>query len=235
MSSIYTLTFRGPGDLLVGDRPTLRMELGARAVEIVATMDEGAMFALPAGFLHARSAEERDGWAEQLLGWTRDYGVGMAFGIDRVDSDELGVGCRPESFAYACDRGRRLLWGAAATRERKDALSDRPVTIGGRRLVVLLQSEIFRASARAVVEETRPDLTLVLAYAGATPRWAPSLAALEALAPTMIVHEDLQLRRPVSSQAPRGWRAEVAATTPFVTIHRFAVDADGAQPSAMGH
>jgi hypothetical protein len=238
MSSIYTLMFRGSSFVVDRGRdPMLRLELAAHAIETIAATEEGATFALPAGFLHARTEKLRNEWAEQLLRVSRDFGVGLVFGIDdivRYDRDGLGDKVRPWSFAYACDRGRKLLWTAAAVRDRAQALADRPVTVCGRRLVVLLQSEVFRRSARMAVEDARPELTLVLAYAGPTPRWKPSLMALEALAPTLIVHEELYRRETTWAQPPRGWRAELAATTSFVTIHRFAVEADGAQPSAMG-
>jgi hypothetical protein len=109
------------------------------------------------------------------------------------------------------------------------------VTVGNRRVVVLQQNEIFRSAARLCVELARPDLVMILAYAGATPRWAPALQALDRLAPTLIVREEPHQRKPSWMDAPRGWQPSVAATTTFLTVHRFAIEADGAMQPAMGH
>ncbi len=162
--------------------------------------------------------------------------MGLVFGIDWEDQESWGVPYRPRSFAFAFDRGRRRMWAESTPpRDRKDSLAERAVTIGNRRVVVLLQNEIFRSAARIGVELARPDLVMILAYSGATPRWAPALTALDRLAPTLIVREELHPRRPTWMDAPRGWRTAVAATTPFVTVHRFAVEGDGAVQSAMGN
>jgi hypothetical protein len=235
MSAIYTLTFRGDSSLMCGCDPTLRLELAVGAIATIGSADEGSTFALPAGFLQASSAAQRDEWAEQLVEASRELGVGLAFGIDRADEEVWGMARCPRSFAFVCDRGRRLLWAEATSRERKDALADRLVTIRNRRVLVLLQNEIFRRSARFAAEATRPDLTMVLAYGGPTPRWTPALTALDRLAPTLIVHDDLYQRHPVWTDAPRGWRTEIAAKTAFVTVHRFALEADGAPRSAVGN
>jgi hypothetical protein len=234
MSAVYTLTFRGEDVVPCGRDPFLRLELAAGVIATLAAADEGATVALPAGSLVAASLAQRDEWAGQLAEVSREHGVGLAFGID-LNADEQWVGARrPRSFAFACDRGRRLLWASAAARERPDALDDRAVWLGGRQMVVLLQSDIFRKSARAVVERAKPELTLVLAYGGATPRWKPAMSALDALAPTLLVCEELQRRKSAWTEAPRGWNAAVISGSSFLTVHRFSPEAVGVQPAVMG-
>jgi hypothetical protein len=231
MTAVYTLTFRGEDVVSCGRDPFLRLELAAGVIATLAAADEGATVALPAGSLFATSLAQRDEWAGQLAELSREHGVGLAFGID-LAADEQWVGARrPRSFAFACDRGRRLLWASAAARERPDALDDRAVWLGGRQTVVLLQSDIFRPSARVVVERAKPELTLVLAYGGATPRWAPAMTALDRLAPTLLVREELVRRKSAWSEAPRGWHASVLDASSFLTVHRFSPEAAAAQPN----
>ena len=234
MSAVYTLTFRGEDIVPCGRDPLLRLELAAGAIETIAAVDEGATVALPAGSLFASSLEQRDDWAGKLADLSREHGVGLAFGID-LRADEQWVGARrPRSFAFACDRGRRLLWASAATRDRPDVLDDRAVWLSGRQTVVLMQGDIFRASARTVVERAKPELTLILAYGGATPRWRPALTALDRLAPTLLVREELSRRTSAWTEAPRGWHAAVATASSFLTVHRFSPQDVGVQPSDMG-
>ena len=234
MSAVYTLTFRGEEIVTCGRDPLLRLELAAGAIETIAAVDEGATVALPAGSLFASSLAQRDEWAEKLGDFSREYGVGLAFGIDLV-ADEQWVGARrPRSFAFACDRGRRLLWAAAATRDRPDELDDRAIWLGGRQVVLLMQADIFRAAARTIVERTQPELTVILAYGGATPRWKPALTALDRLAPTLLVREELSRRTSAWTEAPRGWHAAVATASSFLTVHRFAPQDVGVQPSIVG-
>lgn len=234
MSAVYTLTFRGEDIVPCGRDPFLRLELAAGAIATIAAVDEGATVALPAGSLSASSLAQRDEWAGQLAELSREHGVGLAFGIDLLAGEQWVGARRPRSFAFACDRGRRLLWASAATRERPDALDDRAVWLSGRQTVLLLQSDIFRASARVVVERTRPELTIVLAYGGATPRWQPAMSALDRLAPTLLVREELSRRKSAWTEAPRGWQAAVATASSFLTVHRFNPEAVGAQPAVMG-
>jgi hypothetical protein len=236
MTAVYTLTLRERHGLGSIDDPFIRSDLAVRSMEIIAGVDQGATLALPAGYLQAPCAAKRDEWAEELGNASREFGVSLVFGIDWEAQDNWGAPYRPRSFAFAFDRGRRRLWAESTPpRDRKDSMAERAVTIGNHRVVVLQQNEIFRSAARIAVELSRPDLVMILAYAGATPRWAPALKALDRLAPTLIVREEPHQRRPAWTDAPRGWRTAVAATTPFVTLHRFAVDGDGAVQPAMGH
>lgn len=227
MSSLYTLTLRGDGSVELGDDPVTRLELAVGAIETIAAADEDATVAMPAGLVRGVSSLERDDWAERLAGVSRELGVGLLFGIDiEFPLDEEYIGARyPRSFAFAFDRGRRALWASTAAQgDRKEQLLDRPVEVGGRRLVVLLQSDLFRPAARHIVGATRPELVVILAHGGPTPRWQPSMQALEALAPVLVVSEEHVQRKRSWSLAPRGWQSHPLVATSFVTIHRFTTE-----------
>ena len=210
MTAVHTLTFRDDG-LDDGMRePLVRMTLVAELVRAVGATEEDGLVALPAGFVQAPSVTARDQWAEGLLAASRDAGVGLVFGIDVADEERWGIERCPRSFAFACERGQRLLWASPTARNRP-GFTGRAVTFGALRTVVLLGRELFHAGARSLVDEKRPDLVLVMGHGGATAKWIQPLAALEALAPMLLVHQALPQRRPVWTGPPRGWRATKAA------------------------
>src|SRR5262245_33719167 len=146
MSAVYTLTLRERHGLGSVDDPFIRSTLAVRSMEIIAAAEEGATLMLPAGYLQAPAAAKRDGWAIELKEEGREHGVGLVFGIDWDDEETWGMPYRPRSFAFAFDRGRKRLWAESTPpRDRKDSLAERSVTIGNRRVMVLLQNEIFRS------------------------------------------------------------------------------------------
>ena len=229
--SVYTLAFRedeGPSCVF---GPEERLDVAAQLMATIANGDTEGLLALPAGFVVAPSAARRDAWAEGLAAAARNTGVGIVFGID-VEEARWGVERCPRSFAYACDRGRRLLWAAGAS-GRASALAERSVTVGGLRALVLFGRELFGGRAAAAVETARPDLVLVLGHGGPTRKWLPPLAALDELAPTLVVHQALTVHRPVTLPAPRGWRP--SATRGAIRIVQYRREPDGATARDVGN
>lgn len=230
--SLYTLAFREDEDSAFVFGPDERLDVVAELITGLGSFDEDATMLLPAGFVIASSTATRDDWADGLAAASRNAGVGLVFGIDVEGAERWGLERCPRSFAYACDRGRRLLWDAPPS-ERADALAARTVTLGGLRATVLFGRELFGARAPAVVEAARPDLVIVLGHGGPTKRWLPGFAAVDALAPTLVVHQALEVRRPVTLPAPRGWRPTV--TRGAVRIVCYRREPDGALARVVGH
>jgi hypothetical protein len=223
MSSVHTLTFRDEGVLACMAEPSVRLMLVAEVMRTVGANAPDAVLALPAGFVQAESEAQRDEWADGLLTISRDVGVGTVFGIDVADEEQWGVKGCPRSFAYACDRGRRLLWAAPPART-ETAFAERLVTIGALPMVVLLGREIFQARALAAVESARADLAVVLGHAGPTKKWLPALAELDAVTPALLVHQALPIRNQVVAPPPRGWsRAVAKGPVRVVSYHREAL------------
>jgi len=230
--SLYTLAFREDEDSAFVFGPEERLDIVAELITGIGSFDGDATMVLPAGFVSAPSIEHRDDWADALASVSRNAGVGLVFGIDVEGVERWGLERCPRSFAYACDRGRRLLWDAVPS-EREKALAERTVTLGGLRATVLFGRELFGTRAPQVVEAARPDLVVVLGHGGPTKRWLPGFAAVDELAPTLVVHQALEVRRPVTLPAPRGWRPTV--TRGAVRIVCYRREADGAAARVVGH
>lgn len=231
--SLYTLAFREDEGASCSFGPQERLAL---AVQLMATVGDGeadGVVVLPAGYVLAPSTARRDEWAEALAASSRNAGVGVVFGIDVEEAGVAwGMERCPRSFAYACDRGRRLLWNAGPT-GRAALLDQRTVTIGALRMTVLFARELFGARSTAAVEKARPDLAIILGHAGPTKRWVEPLAALDELAPTLVVHQALPVCRPVAVPPPRGWRP--AATRGAVRVVAYRREADGAPARVVGN
>ena len=192
------------------------------------------MLALPAGYVVAPSTAQRDEWAGGLAKASRNAGVGVVFGIDVEEAERWGMERCPRSFVYASDRGRRLVWGAAPTRTRGRARRAEWWRSARLRATVLFGRELFGARAAPAVEAARPDLVLVLGHArpdeaSGCRRFARSIE----LAPTLVVHQALTVRRPVTIPAPRGWRPTVARGAVRVVCYRR--EADGAAARVVGN
>ncbi len=229
--SLYTLAFRedeGPA-CIFGPEP--RLDVAVQLMATIASGDAEAVLALPAGFVVAPSTARRDAWAEGLATASRNTGVGLIFGID-VEEARWGLERCPRSFAYASDRGRRLLWAVAPT-ARAAALAQRTVTVGAVRATVLFGRELFGARAEAAVEAAQPELVIVLGHGGPTRKWLGPLAALDELAPVLVVHQALPVHRPLTVPAPRGWRP--TTTRGAIRIVQYRREADGAPARAVGN
>src|SRR5262249_19186060 len=112
--AIYTLTFHVDGES-ARERvreEEVRLAATANSIAVIAAAEEQAVIVLPAGFVHARTTAQRDRWASQLMCLSREHGVALAFGIDVADAGASEPLSRPRSFAFAFDRGRKLLWAA---------------------------------------------------------------------------------------------------------------------------
>jgi len=232
MTALHTLTFREDGALACMSEPEVRLAVAAELMARIGAVEADAVLALPAGFVQAESTAQRDEWAEGLLAASRDGGVGIVFGIDVTDEESWGVERCPRSFAFACGRGRRLLW-ASASAPGEEVLAERIVTFGALRTVVLLGRELFQARPVGLVASARPELVLVLGHGGPTKKWLPRLAALDAVAPTLLVHQPLPLRRPVPTPPPRGW--QVAVKQGPVGVISYRREALGTALSAVGN
>lgn len=204
MSAIYTLRF---GEDVARD-PEERLAAVAEVTARIADTEDDTVVVLPGGFVQADSHNVRDRWADGLLAASRAARLGVVFGLDVVDRERWGVERCPRSFAYACERGRPLLWGAPSLRGC-GAWAQRAVTFAAFRVVVLLGRELFQVRARELVDEKRPDAALLLAHAPPTARWLPALRALDALAPTLVAHQALRTRRSAWTETPRGYLATV--------------------------
>lgn len=231
--SLYTLAFREDAGASCTYGPEDRLEVAAELMATIgAAGDAEAVLALPAGYIVAPATARRDEWAEGLAAASRSAGVAVVFGIDVAGREQWGPERCPRSFAYASDRGRRLLWGAAPT-NRAAALVERTVTVGAIRATVLFGRELFAVRSVSAVEAARPALVLVLGHGAPTKKWVPPLIALDELAPTLVVHQALMVRRPVQLPAPRGWRPTVARGAIRVTCYRR--EADGAGARVVGN
>jgi hypothetical protein len=230
--SVYTLAFAEDEDATFVFGPNERLDVAAELMAGIGSFDGDAIIALPAGFVTAPSTEGRDDWADGLASVSRSAGVALVFGIDVEGGERWGLERCPRSFAYACDRGRRLVWDAAPS-ERARALGERTVALGGLRATLLFGRELFGARAAPAVEAARPDLVLVLGHGGPTKRWLPGFAAVDELAPTLVVHQALEVRRPVTLPAPRGWRPTVTRGAVRVVCYRR--EPDGASARVVGH
>ena len=229
--SVYTLAFREDAGSSCDFGPEERLRLAAELMARMGAAEPGALLALPAGYVAAASLARRDEWARGLTQASRDAGVGVVFGIDVV-AERWGVEHCPRSFVYASDRGQPLLWGATPT-GRASALSVRTVTIGALRTTVLFGRELFGARAVPAVESGRPDLVIVLGHAGPTKKWLAPLAALDELAPTLVVHQALTVHRPVVPPGPRGWRPTLSRGALRIACYRR--EADGATARDVGN
>jgi hypothetical protein len=230
--SLYTLAFRedsGP-DCRFG--PEERLDVAAELMATIGAVDGEALIALPAGYAIAPSLDEREEWAEGLAAAARNAGVGVVFGLDVDDAVRWGMERCLRSFVYAIDRGRRLLWGAGPA-TKASALGERTVTFGALRATLLFGRELFAARATAAVEAARPDLVVVLGHGGPTRKWLPQLAALDEMAPTLVVHQALEVRRPVLVPPPRGWRPTVSRGAIRVVSYRR--EGDGATARVVGN
>src|SRR3954470_18166029 len=109
--SIYTLAFRDDAEAARVYGSEERFEIAAELMVAIGGVDSKALVLLPAGFAVATSQARRDEWAEGMVAASRTAGVAVVFGIDLAEHEKWGLEGCPRSFAYASDRGRRLLWG----------------------------------------------------------------------------------------------------------------------------
>lgn len=235
--SIYTLTFHGDSrsPLERVREEDVRLEAAASTIAVIAAAEEQAVIVLPAGFVHARTTAQRDRWASELNELSREHGVALAFGIDIADEDAWEPLSRPRSFAFACDRGRKLLW-AVAPMSRASFSLGRGVTLGPHRCFLICDNEVFVPEARELVERSRSEVVLVLTHGGATSRWLAPLTTLDRAAPTLLVHNRLARRKSIWENRPRGWVTIPITVDRTLTIHRhMPLPLNGAATLSVGH
>ena len=113
--SVYTLAFREDAGPSCTFGPEERLNVAAELMATIGAVDGDALIALPAGYAVAPSLDDREEWAEGLAAASRNAGVGVIFGLDVEDAVRWGMERCLRSFAYAIDRGRRLLWDVPPT------------------------------------------------------------------------------------------------------------------------
>ncbi len=230
--SIYTLAFREDADASRVYGPEERLDIAAELMEAIGGGDAHALVVLPAGYAVARSEAQRDEWAEAMVAASRTAGVAVVFGIDVAEHEKWGVEGCPRSFAYACDRGRRLFWGVSPL-GRSASLVDRTVTFEAARATIIFARELLTRQPLPVVAAARPDLVIVLGHAGPTKKWLEPFAAIDALAPTLVVHQALEVHRPAKLPSLRGWTA--MASDGAIRIVTYRREADGAAARVVGN
>lgn len=222
---VYTVTFHPPDDswLSSARHHDLRMELATVAIDAIEAGRERPILAFPAGFLRAPTAASRDVLANALLEEARRADVGLAFGID-VGPDETWapVAGRAQSFGYVCDGKKPRLWPIEQLRSSssRKGITDRCVTVGGRRAALLISSEVFSVPLRATLAQQRPELILHLTHVGPNERWQPAMEALHEIAPVVLAGEAPLDKAPLWAQRSRGWVVEAIAETRSMSLHR---------------
>lgn len=227
--AVYTLTFRDEARVPCMCGPEERLDVAVEVMQRIGVADQNPLLVLPAGYVWTASMKERDKWAAGLAEAARDSRVGLVFGIDLESKDKWGMDHRPRSYAFAYDRGRPLLEASSG----ESPLGERTVTVGALRATILFGRELFRPAAFAAVSATRPELVVVLGYGEPTKKWAEPLSSLSEAAPTLLVHQALEVLRPTKVAPPRGWRATV--TPGLIRVARYVRIPDGAADSVVGH
>ena len=169
VSQIFTVTFHPADDSWLANarRHDRRISLAELAIDAVSGGDEPALIALPAGFLRVGSEEACTRLAETLLDLSRRAQVALAFGIDVAPDGEWAPLAGPtDTFAFACDSGRRVLWPAKQVRASPQRRSRRPdetrcVELAGQKVgVVISGGEAFNAPLRLSLTQSGPDIIL---------------------------------------------------------------------------
>jgi hypothetical protein len=198
----------------------LRVTMAQALVDIVEIF--GGPLVFPAGFLRAPSAEAREGLAHTLLRLSAASGTGLIFGIDVGSTDEWPALAAPaESFVFACEAGRPLLWPAATGSSDEVRWPERVVGLGGMRIGVLLGREVFSPRIRLELPRGQPDVIVLLTHAGPTARWKRAIEQLHSIAPTVVVGESSDGGEPEWACPPTGWVRVQAGGTPSTTLQRY--------------
>ncbi|MDB4969142.1 MAG: hypothetical protein JWN44_4831 [Myxococcales bacterium] len=229
MSVIYTLTFRDEARVPCMCGPEERLDLAVEVMQRIGAAEKNPLLVLPAGYVWTLSPKDRDGWVEGMAAASRDSRMAIVFGIDVETGAKWSMDRRLRSYAFAYDCGRPLLEASSG----ESPLGARTVTLGGLRATVLFGQELFRPAALAAVAATRPDVALVLGHGEPTHKWREPLSVLNEAAPTLVVHQSVEVRRPAKAEPPRGWRATV--TPGLIRVTRYVRQPDGAGDSVVGH
>jgi hypothetical protein len=158
--------------------------------------------------------------------------VAVVFGIDAPEHERWGLEACPRSFAYASDRGRRLLWPITPAKRAAD-LTRRTVTFDAARATIVFAREVLAGRAARIIATDPPDLVVVLGHGQPTKRWLGPYRAMDALAPTLVVHQEIPVWRPLQIPPPRGWSMHTSSGPVSVVSYRR--EADGAMVRAVGN
>ncbi len=241
---IHTVIFHPPANdswLSEARHRDLRVGMASAVADIVGIMDGGGLLVFAAGFLRASSGDGCDQLAQSMLELSRKSELGVVFGIDLGQAAVSGgwapLEPPPESYAFACEAGRPLLWPA---RPSTDCASEnRVLSMCGMTVALLLGAEVFNTALRRELERKRPQAILVLTHAGPTPRWHKALDALGRIAPTLLVGESTTGALPDWAAAPAGWQRVDLGGTPNMTLNSYRPeplsDSDGEQLETVEH
>ncbi|HUS66862.1 MAG TPA: hypothetical protein VMZ28_20130, partial [Kofleriaceae bacterium] len=226
--ALHTVLFHPPprnGWLAEARDRDLKLDLATCMADIVGLLDGAGLVAFPAGFMRAPSLDACDALAQRLLALSRRAGLSLLFGIDVVAEDRWAPLAPPaESYAFACEAGRPVLWPAhvgRGTGRGEGPAEARCVELGGMRVGVVIASEVFNAPLRRELARGRPDLTVVLTHVGPNERWRAALEGLAAIAPTVLVGESVTGKIPLWTAAPDGWQRTDLGGAPNVTLQRY--------------
>jgi hypothetical protein len=223
---IHTVIFHPPpSDSWLSDarHRDQRMLSAAATAEIVEILDPGGLLVFAAGFLRTTSGDGCDQLAQAMLGISRRTGLSLAFGIDIGPPLEAGrwasVESPVESFAFACEAGRPILWPARQSTEC--ASENRVLALGGMRVGLLLGAEVFNAALRRELERKEPQAIVALTHTGPTARWQNALDSLRLVAPTLLVGESTTGGVPPWAAAPADWVRNDLGGTPTMSLNRY--------------
>lgn len=219
---VHVAVFHPPRDEAAARATETRLDLAAAVADIVGMLDPGGLVIFPAGFLRAPSEEVMGELAERMLELSGAATMSIAFGIDVAEPHGWApLDGAPDSFAFACDAGRPVLWPASCAGPSDDATGERCITLSGMRAGVVVGSEVFNASLRREVARGRPDVIALLTHVGPSARWAGALGELSAVGPVVMAGESLTGQVPTWLSAPAGWCRSSIGSSPHLTIERY--------------
>ncbi len=217
MMDVYTLVFDRAGDWLAQTRgQDRRVEVVSTTLEAISTLGERPLILLGAGTFHVHSEVSRDRIAAKMLSLSRRTDTAILFGIDLSPGDSWTPIDGPiETFIYSCDAGTKLTWPHVAASTGIPG-AGRILTIDELRIGVVVGRELFQAPTRNSLTRVPLDLAVVMSHGPVTPRWHPSLAALDRCLPTLVLAAEV-----IPDFVPRGWRRATIGQAPDLQMARF--------------
>jgi hypothetical protein len=201
------------------------MTMAACSADLVALSDPGGLVAFGAGFMEAPSADAASHLADQMAAISRHTGLGLVFGIDvGGDGTWAPIAGTPETYLFACDAGRRVLWPGKRLRSGSHGESpseERVIELCGMRVGVVVDGEVFNAPLRRQLDRERPDVILVVTHAGPNARWKSALEGLAVVGPVVMTGETRGEEQPAWCEAPPGWQQRFLGGTPSMTLVRY--------------
>jgi hypothetical protein len=176
----------------------------AQVAGLLAPRAREGLLVFPAGALRVATRAEQQSAAERIRSVFAAMPLTVVFGIDVSREESCAALNEPmRSFVYACRMGTTLLWPAGL--DQRGPVEGRTLAVDGRRVGLLLGSELFQRALDRRLARLEPDLLVLITHAGATPRWQPALARLRATAPLIVAGAVQRERRPSWLAPPPRW------------------------------